>query len=122
MTISALEAATTTRVDCGAADSEKAPAQARQATRTNERMGPSMSFMPELRHQGAPQGNESQREGRDNAAPNCLLGQPALGLLITEHIPRTCMCQGDEFTKIQTNCLACCAAKDFMSVANPEKG
>eukprot|EP00964_Phaeocystis_antarctica_P085040 scaffold53653_cov70-Phaeocystis_antarctica.AAC.6 len=38
MTTSALEAATTTRVDCGAAVSEKAPAQARQATRTKERM------------------------------------------------------------------------------------
>jgi hypothetical protein len=119
MTISALEAATTTRVDCGAADSEKAPAQARQATRTNERMGPSMSFMPELRHQGHPK--EMNLRGRVETTPqNCLLGQPALGLLITEHIPR--MCQGDEFTKIQTNCLACCAAKDFMSVANPEKG
>merc|ERR1719483_701219 len=38
ITTSALEAATTTRVDCGAADSEKAPAQARQATITKERM------------------------------------------------------------------------------------
>ena len=38
ITASALEAETTTRVDCGAADSEKAPAQARKATRTKERM------------------------------------------------------------------------------------
>ena len=38
MTTSALEAATTTRVDCGAAVSEKALTQARQATRTNERI------------------------------------------------------------------------------------
>merc|ERR1719272_2776599 len=38
MTTSALEAATTTRLDCGAAVSEKALTQARQATRTNERI------------------------------------------------------------------------------------